>query len=311
MFPDYLVEHGGINDVLRRLIRYGMDPLQAIRCATINNALRLRRDDLGLVAAGRRADLVALSDPTEVTVEAVYSGGRHVAQGGRMIVPPAGTPPPLENTMKIGPLTAEDFRIRIPGVANGRALIQTIKGARFNSWSEIEVEVRDGFAVVPPELSVMAIVHRHGRNIGRNDPKPQLAVIEGWDRWGGAFATSYSHDSHNLILYGHEPAELALAANTVIGMQGGIVVVKDRQVVAQLAYPVAGMLSLGDPAEVAAAHKRIVEAAGDICAWQPPYRTFKALSGQSLACNPGPHLTDLGLTDGTTKDIRPTLIRVM
>ena len=136
----------------------------------------------------------------------------------------------------------------MPGVTNGRALLQTIKGARFNSWSEIEVEVRDGFAVVPPDLSVMAIVHRHGRN----DPKPQLAIIEGWDRWRGAFATSYSHDSHNLILYGHDPAELALAANTVIGMQGGIVVVKDGQVVAQLAYPVAGMLSLGDPAEVAA-----------------------------------------------------------
>lgn len=307
VFPDYLVEHGGINDVLRRLIRYGMEPLQAIRCATINNAIRLRRDDLGLVAAGRRADLVALSDLREVRVEAVYTNGRHVAQGGRMIVPTAGVAPPLENTMKVGPLTANDFRIRIPGVTNGRALIQTIKGARFNSWSEIEVEVRDGFAVVPHDLSVMAIVHRHGRN----DPAPQLAVIEGWDRWGGAFATSYSHDSHNLILYGHDPAELALAANTVIGMQGGIAVVKDGQVVAQLAYPVAGMLSLGDPAEVAAAHKRIVEAAGDICAWQPPYRTFKALSGQSLACNPGPHLTDLGLTDGTTKDIRPTLIRVL
>jgi adenine deaminase len=284
-----------------------MEPLQAIRCATVNNAIRLRRDDLGLVAAGRRADLVALSDLADVRVEAVYTGGRHVAQSGRMIVPTVEVAPPLQNTMQVAPLAADDFRIRIPGVTNGRALIQTIKGARFNSWSEIEVEVRDGFAVAPPALSVMAIVHRHGRN----DPKPQLAVIEGWDRWGGAFATSYSHDSHNLILYGHDPAELALAANTVIGMQGGIVVVKDRQVVAQLAYPVAGMLSLGDPAEVAAAHKRIVEAAGDVCTWQPPYRTFKALSGQSLACNPGPHLTDLGLTDGATKDIRPTLIRVL
>ncbi len=307
VFPDYLVEHGGINDVLRRLIRCGMDPLQAIRCATINNAIRLRRDDLGLVAAGRRADLVALSDLNEVRVQAVYTGGRHVAQSGKLIVPLAETPPPLVNTMKVAPLTADDFRIRVPGVTNGRALIQTIKGARFNSWSEVEIEVRDGFAMVPPDLSVMAIVHRHGRN----DPTPQLAIIEGWDRWGGAFATSYSHDSHNLILYGHDPAELALAANTVIGMQGGIVVVKDGQVVAQLAYPVAGMLSLDAPDEVAAAHKRIVEAAGEVCMWQPPYRTFKALSGQSLACNPGPHLTDLGLTDGTTKEIRPTLIRVV
>jgi adenine deaminase len=307
VFPDYLVEHGGINDVLRRLIRYGLEPLQAIRCATINNAIRLRREDLGLVAAGRRADLVALSDLKEITVEAVWSGGQHVAQSGKLIEPLAGVAPPIENTMKVAALTPDDFRIRVPGIVNGRAILQTIKGARFNSWSETEVEVRNGFAVVPPDRSLMAIVHRHGRN----DPKPALAIIEGWDRWGGAFATSYSHDSHNLILYGHDAAELALAANTVIGMKGGIVVVRGGNVVAQLAYPVAGMLSLDPPDEVAAAHKRIVEAAGEICAWQPPYRTFKALSGQSLACNPGPHLTDLGLTDGTTKEIRPSLIRAL
>lgn len=307
VFQDYLVQHGGMNDVLRRLIRYGMDPLQALRCATINNAIRLRRDDLGLVAAGRRADLVALSDLKEVTVEAVWSAGRHVAQGGKMIVPVPASAPPMQNTMQLGSLTADDFRIPVPGIVNGRAVLQTIKGARFNSWSEVEVEVRDGFALVPPNLSLMAIVHRHGRN----DPKPALAIIEGWDRWGGAFATSYSHDSHNLILYGHDAAELALAANTVIGMHGGIVVVKGGEVVAKLAYPVAGMLSLEEPSEVGLAHKRIVEAAGEICAWQPPYRTFKALSGQSLACNPGPHLTDVGLTDGTTKEIRPTLIRAL
>ncbi|ARQ01561.1 adenine deaminase [Pseudorhodoplanes sinuspersici] len=307
VFPDYLVAHGGINDVLRRLIRYGLDPLQAIRCATINNAIRLRRDDLGLVAAGRKADLVALSDLREVKIESVYSNGRHVAKGGRMIEPVPAYEPPLDNTMKVATLSADDFRVRVLGMTNGRAVLQTIKGARFNSWSEVEVEVRDGFAVVPPELSVMAIVHRHGRN----DPKPQVAIIEGWERWRGAFATSYSHDSHNLIVYGHDAAEMALAANTVIGMKGGTAVVKDGEVAASLAYPVAGMLSLDGPEEVGRAHKRIVEVAGEICAWQPPYRTFKALSGQSLACNPGPHLTDLGLTDGTTKDIRPTLIRAL
>ena len=307
VFPDYLVEHGGINDVLRRLIRYGLDPLQAIRCATINNAIRLRRDDLGLVAAGRRADLVVLSDLREVKIESVYTNGRHVAKGGRMIDPIPAYTPPLDNTMKVGTLSADDFRVRVPGVGNGRAVLQTIKGARFNSWSEVEVEVRDGFAVVPPELSVMAIVHRHGRN----DPKPQVGIIEGWERWRGAFATSYSHDSHNLIVYGHDAAEMALASNTVIAMQGGTAVVKDGKVAASLAYPVAGMLSLDGPEEVGRAHKRIVEVAGEICTWQPPYRTFKALSGQSLACNPGPHLTDLGLTDGTTKEIRPTLIRAL
>ena len=94
----------------------------------------------------------------------------------------------------------------------------------------------------------MTVAHRHGLS----NLKPQTAIIEGWDRWGGAFATSYSHDSHNLIIYGHDPQEMVLAGNTVIGMGGGNAVVKDGKVIAKIAYPVAGMLSLDDPAEVCA-----------------------------------------------------------
>ena len=101
---------------------------------------------------------------------------------------------------------------------------------------------------------------------------------------------------------------MALAANTVIEMRGGITVVQDGRVSARIAYPVAGLLSDKSPAEVAREHRRVVEAAGEICTWLPPYRTFKALEGQSLACNPGPHLTDQGLTDGTTKEIREAVI---
>ena len=100
-----------------------------------------------------------------------------------------------------------------------------------------------------------------------------------------------------------------LAANTVIEMGGGIAVVKDgscdrqdrlsgcRHAFARRARP-----------RWRARTRRVVEAAGEVCAWQPPYRTFKALGGQCLACNPGPHLTDLGLTDGGSKDIRELLV---
>ncbi|MBX9828602.1 MAG: amidohydrolase family protein [Xanthobacteraceae bacterium] len=302
VFPDYLCERGGVSDVVRRLIRYGLDPLQAIRCATINSAIRLRRDDLGMVAAGRRADLIGLSDLQQVAVDRVYANGRQVASRGRMLQDPKPViAPPGADTMKLPRPSVSDFRVRVPGVAQGRSRIRTIKGARFNSWSEIEVEVRDGFAVVPGDLSVMSAIHRHGRS----DAGPQTVIIEGWGRWGGAFATSYSHDSHNLVVYGHDPEEMALAANTVIDMGGGNAVVKDRRVTAKIAYPVAGMLSLKSPGEVAREHHAVVDAAGEVCEWQPPYRTFKALEGQCLACNPGPHLTDLGLTDGTAKDIRP------
>jgi adenine deaminase len=306
VFPDYLVEKGGVCDVVRRMIRYGMAPLQAIRCATINNAMRLRRDDLGMVCAGRRADLAILSDLREVKVAEVYAGGRRVAVNGELTeaLQPSQARLP-ERSMKLERLSADDFRVRVPGVANGRAVLRTIRGARFNTWSELEVAVKDGYAVVPPDVSVMTVVHRHGRS----DLGPQAAIIEGWDRWGGAYATSYSHDSHNLVVYGFDPEEMALAANTVIEMGGGDAVVKNGRVAAKVAFPVAGLLSPKPPAQVAREHHAVVEAAGTVVKWEGPYRTFKALSGQCLACNPGPHLTDQGLTDGETKKIFGVLLR--
>jgi adenine deaminase len=307
VFPDYLVEKGGMIDVLRRLIRYGLDPLQAIRCATINNAYRLRRDDLGWVAAGRRADLIVLTDLRELQVEQVYANGRLVASGARMVetlrAPLQALP---TRTMKLTELSPADFAVRLPELADGRAVVRAIRGARFTEWSEVEVDVIEGAAVLPPELSLMTVVHRHGRSqLG-----PQTALIEGWGRWRGAYATSYAHDSHNLVVYGADPVEMALAANTVIRMGGGAAVVRDQQVLASTAFPVAGLLSAAEPMQVAREHRVLVEAAGEVVEWQAPYRTFKALSGQCLACNAGPHLTDLGLTDGSTREILKPFVRL-
>lgn len=306
VFPDYLVEHGGVNDVLRRLVRYGLDPLQAIRCATVNNAIRLRRDDLGLVCAGRRADLVLMKDLREMRPEHVYVDGRHVAAQGRMLQPVAAAPLEMPTrTMKVGRLTADDFRVRVPDLPNGRAVLRAIKGARFTSWSEVEVEVRDAVAAVPPGYSVMSVIHRHGRSAAL----PQTAIIEGWGSIAGGYATSYSHDSHNLVVYGGMPEDMALAANTVIEMGGGDAVARGGRLTASIAYPVAGLLSGLPPEQVAREHRAVVEAAGEIIEWQAPYRVFKALEGQCLACNAGPHLTDCGLTDGTTRRIFGSFLR--
>lgn len=309
VFPDHLVRQGGVIDVLRRLVKYGMDPLQALRCATINNAYRLKRDDLGWVAAGRRADLIVLRDLQALEVAHVFANGQHVAQDGRLRVPVRSRPMALPTkTMKLGALKASDFEVRIapdsPRKA-GRAVVRVIKGARFTEWSEVDVEVRDAVAQLPDHLSLMTVIHRHGRS----DTGPQTAFIEGWGRLTGAYATSYAHDSHNLVVYGANAQEMALAANTVIDMGGGSAVVKDGAVIARIAFPVAGLLSALEPEAVAREHMALVEAAGTVIEWEGRYRTFKALSGQCLACNAGPHLTDLGLTDGGTREVHRPFLR--
>jgi len=303
--PDYLVEKGGMCDVLRRLIRYGMDPVQAVRCATLNAAHRLRRGDLGLLAAGRVADSVVLSDVREVVAESVFVSGLRVARGGRMIEPitaPNASVP--EGKLALPPLADDDFRVPVPGVRSGRARVRVIKGVRFTKWGEIEIEVRDGFAVIPPGHSVIFVQHRHGRH----DAAPQRALLAEWGELRGAIATTYSHDSHNLVVLGRDPADMKLAANALIECGGGMAVAQAGRLLARVELPIAGMLSAAPPAEVADAFRRVREAAGQVVEWKPPYRVFKAIEGTSLACNPGPHLTDLGLTDGTMHAIVSSVV---
>lgn len=305
VFPDDLVEKGGMIDLLRRLVRYGLDPVQALRAATINAAMRLRRDDLGLVGPGRRADLVVLDDLRELAVRHVVSDGEPVAEQGRLVVAPRpdqAAPPTA--TMRLGTLGAADFTPRVEDREDGAVRVNAIRGARFTAWSVVETSLRNGEIVVPEDVSVMAIVHRHGRR----SATPQLALLEDWGTFRGAFATTVSHDSHNLAVFGRDPSDMAVAANALIACGGGMAVARGGVVTALLPLPVCGLVSDAEPAAIAAGFRAVKDACDSVAEWKPPYRVFKAFVGASLACNAGPHLTDLGLTDGGTGEIRPTVI---
>jgi adenine deaminase len=300
--PDYLVEHGGIRDVLRRLVQYGMKPLDAVRCATFNAALRLRREDLGAVCAGRVADLAILADLEQFRIAGVFVAGRPAYQDGRWLL---GTDTsrsvPAPNTVKLEELGEEDFVVRIPEVPAGSAKVRAIFGMRFTEWRELEVKVHAGGAEVPADASLIYVRHRHGRYASAG----QCAIQQGIGRMRGAIATTYSHDSHNLVVLGGTPGDMQLAANTLIGCGGGMAVVQNGALLALVEFPVAGMLSRLAAADLAQRFRALREAAGQVTEWKPPYWTFKAVEGTCLACNPGPHLTDLGLTDGSAQRLVP------
>ena len=301
VFPDELVAQGGIVDVLRRLIRYGLKPVDAIRAATLNAAMRLQRRDLGLVAPGRRADLVILSDLAALGVERVFASGREVAAEGRALDTRGGKLSAFHDTVKVAQLTAGDFTIALPGHS---ARVNSIFRPRFTEWRELDVAVANGHLVLPEDKLMMAVIHRHGRR----PPAPQLGILDDWGHWHGALATTVSHDSHNLTVFGRDPADMAAAANAVTAAGGGMAVAAGGEVIARLALPICGLVSDAPAAEVAEAFAALRAAADRIADWSPPYRTFKAVTGASLACNPGPHLTDLGLTDGTTGEIRSLVV---
>lgn len=302
--PDVLLAKGGIIALLNLLIEHGMKGEDALRLATLNASLRLQRPDLGLIAAGRTADLVVFDSLHKLCAQTVYVAGERVAEQGKMREPVAAPPiVPPRDTVRLQPLSPDDFVLNVP-VNNGRARLRHIKGARFTQWSDVEVDVRHGEVQIPDGFSLIWVQHRHGRH----EAKPQLALLEGWGELRGAIATTYSHDSHNLVVLGRDPHDMALAANALIACKGGMALSQNGQILAKVEMPIAGMLSDLPAAELAQQFAQLRELSNNVADWEPPYRVFKAIEGTCLACNAGPHLTDLGLTDGSTRQIVDPLI---
>lgn len=303
VFPNDLYRAGGLDDVVRRLVRYGLSPMKALQAATLNASTQLGRRDLGLIAPGRRADIVLFEDLTDFKARSTLINGKLVAEHGCMHVPDTASAQPtgLLNSVQINSFISSDFDIPATGAS---ARIATIKRPRFTQWGEREVTVADGKIICPEDMTQMAVINRFGR-----DEPPRLALLEEWGSWCGVFATTVSHDSHNLTLFGKGSADMALAANRLGEMDGGLVVVKDGKVLASLPLPFGGLMRDDALANLASDFDHIVDAMDQIVDWQPPYLVFKACFGASLVCNAGPHLSDLGVVDTFSGMILPTIVR--
>ncbi|OWZ93876.1 adenosine deaminase [Sinorhizobium sp. LM21] len=297
VFPDDLAHAGGLDDVVRRLVRYGLPAEWALRAATLNGAVRLGRHDLGLVAPGRRADIVVFEDLADFRARTVIVDGKTIADAGRMIEPLSGiAAETLHGTMKIAPLSENDFRIPADGT---KVRVATIDRPRFTQWGDAVAAVEGGFVVPPEGTTLIAVAHRHGRA----DSRPAVGLLSSWGAWRGAFATTVSHDSHNLTVFGGNAQDMAVAANAVIAAGGGMAAVSGGKVDALLPLPLAGLVSEEPLEEVADSFAALREAVGRIVDWQPPYLVFKACFGATLACNAGPHQTDRGIADVATSKV--------
>lgn len=291
VFPDELHNQGGLDHVVRRMIEYGLPVDWAYRAATLNAATRIGRPDLGVVAPGKRADFVILDDVDSVVAKAVVADGILVSQGKRLRATPKGIAPTaaLTNSIKMKEIRVEDFEIKASGAT---ARIATLSKPRFPEWGKRVVPTREGVLVPPDDMIRMAVINRYGRNTPL-----RLAFLENWGVWRGAFATTVSHDSHNLTVFGRDPDDMAIAANAVRTAAGGLCAVSGQKVVAQVDLPLAGLVSEVPLEVVAGDFAAIRKAMDEIVDWQPPYLVLKALFGASLVCNAGPRLSDVGIVD--------------
>jgi adenine deaminase len=284
-----LLQHGHVDDILRKAIAAGLDPIRAIRMATWNAADYWRLEGLGAVAPGYRANLAVLDDLRQVRVGLTLYGGKVVARDGELIVPIPGTetaPVVLRNTVNMAPLALSDLRLA-PEAA--RIAVGATAGQIVTRLVEVEPVLRDGWAVAAPERDLLKLVcverhHATGR-VG-------VGYVTGFGLMRGALASSIAHDAHNIVCLGADDADMLSAIETVAASGGGLAAVAGGQLLGHLPLPLAGLLSDRPLGEVAAAYAALEQTARDLGSALPS--PFGLLAFLALSVIPEARVTDRG-----------------
>lgn len=288
--PPDLLDEGGIDAMLRTVVASGVDPVQAIRLATLNPAEFFGLRDRGAVAPGRRADLVVVDDLRDLAVGQVWSGGRLVADaGGPVPWPGAAAVPPPEPSMEV---TLPPDPFHIPAREGRVRVIEAIPGQLVTGSLAVEPTVRDGEVVADPErdLAKLAVVERH-----TGSGRVGLGLLRGMGLGRGALAGTVAHDHHNVITAGVDDVSMETAVRAVVEARGGLAVAEGTEVLALLPLPVGGLMSPRPMEDVRALLDAAVAAAREL--GSPLHDPFMALSFLGLEVIPALKLTDRGLVD--------------
>jgi adenine deaminase len=283
--PEDIVAEGHINGMVREAVASGVTPEDALVMASLNGATWHGLRDFGALAPGYQADVLVLPDLERFEPELVLKAGRHVEASPRHEVPDW-----VRHTVRIRPVGSNRFRIPWEG---GRARVIGIIPDQIVTESLVEEPtVVDGEVVADPErdLAKIAVLERH---LGTG--RMSIGLVRGTGLKSGALAQTVAHDAHNIVVVGVDDDDMSRAVTRLSEIGGGVVVVEDRGVRAELPLPVAGLLSDAPLDEVVEASKGCVEAAHRLgCTLPSP---FQSLAFLALSVIPALKITDRGLVD--------------
>lgn len=235
--PLDIAEHGHLDWIIRTAISLGAPPLAVYRAASLSAAEAFGLKDRGLIAPGRRADIAVIDGLEGCHVAQVFAGGVAVtdaAFAARQTIPPVA-----RHSVKARPVTAASFRTG--GNRVETPVIGILPGKIITEHLTYDIAPTDGDK--RPDLSrdlvKIAVVERHGVN-----GNIATGFVKGFGLKRGAIASTVCHDHHNIAVVGADAADMAVAANRLGQIEGGFVVVEGGQVLAELALPVAGLMSL-------------------------------------------------------------------
>ncbi|MEM7631875.1 MAG: adenine deaminase [Pseudomonadota bacterium] len=302
-----LINDGNMNRVVRHAIDCGCDPLVALQMATINTATHFGLErEIGSLTPGRRADVILTSDLKTLPIEHVIARGQTVSVDGKLLAqcPHLDWPAHARQTVRMGKdKTAADFEIAAPEGANSVTanVIGVVENAAPTKALKRDMPVNDGKVDSHGDTCQIALVERHRATGGVTN-----ALVAGFG-YGGrmAMASTVAHDSHHMIVVGTDRDQMALAANRLAQVGGGVTLFKDGEELALVELPIAGLMSDNPAAEVAAKAQKLgeaMEACG--CTLNNAYMQHSLLA---LVVIPELRISDLGLVDVRTFEFIPVL----
>lgn len=292
---DDLLAEGHMDHLIRRAVQAGMNPVHAIKLATLNPARHFGLNQLGAVAPDRLASLVILDDLEQCHATRVYCAGRLVAVEGQALEleEQVRRPKMLRGSINVHWMEPEHFAIAAPRDGQFDVHVIEVLDDHIDTRRSIErMRARGGQLHADPkrDLCKLAVVERHqaSGNVG-------LGFVRGFGFSNGAIASSVGHDSHNLVIAGTNDHDMYTAAVHIVKMRGGLCVVKNGKVLADVPLLIAGLMSTVDAQTLSAQLRTLHEAAQALDG--KLRRPFMALSFLSLSVIGELKLTDQGLID--------------
>jgi adenine deaminase len=287
-----LIKHGCMDALVRRAIAAGFDPVVAIQMVTINPAEYFGLRGLGGIAPGKIADLLLLSDLKEVSVATVIKDGEVVAQRGALIKDPPRYryPEAARHSFPLEEVQETDFNIPCSG-ERARVRVVDCLNETITQELQADVQAQGGNLIPSPEQDIikMAVICKYE---GR--PQHAMGFVHGLGMGEGALATSLIWDTCNILVVGATEQEMAFAVNRLLEHQGGVVVVRGEEVMAELPLPICGTISDKPLEEIAQRIAGIEEGCRGLGFIPRPFLTLQTLAFTGL---PYLRLTDRGLVD--------------
>lgn len=292
---------GHLNQVVRLAISKGWDPVDAIASATIRPAVYLGIKDLGSISPGKVASFLIVEDLENLRPEHVFINGELYSP--KMLVKTKGEDRFI-NSLRIRKLTKSDFRM-LKNELSPRLKVNVIiivdQETSLTNLGQEEIRFKRGFPFIENEdLAQIAVFRRD-----KKEPTGCIGLIRGLGLKKGAFATSFAHDCHNLLIVGKEPDSMVSAANAVIQAGGGMAV-SDARSISLLELPIGGLITDESFKNVATKQQEIEDRLKLMGVKHK--RPLVLLTTLALSTSPYYKISDLGIIDTENSRIIPTIV---